>query len=236
MYILHPCAWICLRQQSPHSAQQDKLSWSVICRLLLFRPSLKWQDHYHKRQLLPLGNICMSASLSASFPVSICHPFIVLFSCFLVPSFILPNTLFLSLILSLYGGQKTMHRLWGTKQDICMKKGTSERKAEKRLQDGLQTEFLWLCILKFIGSLNKVMPNPLHWSNSTFKEPPKPSLHKEHLLSKGAFRQQAVAAEQFQVLSKYFEWAATGCNSPASCLTSTMLHSCSYPPTLTSSG
>lgn len=85
-YILYPCAWICSRQQSPRSAQQDKLSCSVVCRLLLFRPSLKWQDHYHKGQLLPLGNICMSASLSASFPVSICHPFIVLFF-FLVFSF-----------------------------------------------------------------------------------------------------------------------------------------------------
>lgn len=96
-----------LWQQSSCSAQQDKLSHSVVCRPLLFRLSLKWQDCYHKGQLHPLGNICMSASLSASFSVSICHPFSVLFPCFLISFFfILLNTLSLSFILSLCFGWK----------------------------------------------------------------------------------------------------------------------------------
>lgn len=73
------CEWW---QQSPRFAQQDKLSCSVLCHPLLFRLSLKWQDRYHKGQPLPLGNICMSARLSASSPISICPSFIVLFFLF----------------------------------------------------------------------------------------------------------------------------------------------------------
>lgn len=94
---------------------------------LLFRLSLKWQDHYHEGQLLPLGNICMSASLSSSSSISICHHFIVLFSCFLIPHFILPDTLVLSLILSLCGGWKRMDKLRGTKRATYMKKEKSQR-------------------------------------------------------------------------------------------------------------
>lgn len=126
---LSACEWW---QQSPHSAQQDKLSCSVVCRPLLFRLALKWQDRYHKGQQLPLGNICMSAGLSASFSVSICHPFIVLYSCFLCPSFIPHSTLFLSLIPALWGGWKKMDQLWGTKQASYMELLKSQRKAETK--------------------------------------------------------------------------------------------------------
>lgn len=119
-------------QRSPRSAQQNKLSSSVVCHPLLFRLSLKWQDHYHEGLLLPLGNICMSASLSASFSISICHPFIVLFSCFLIPYFILPDTLVLSVILSLCGGWIRMDKLRGTKRAMYMKKEKSQRELERQ--------------------------------------------------------------------------------------------------------
>lgn len=120
MHIRHP--WVGLRQQSPHSAQQDKLSCSVACCPLLFRLSLKWQDRYHRGQLLPLGSICMSASLSASFSVSICHPFIVFFPRLLVPSFIPTNTVFLS-VLSLYAGWKAARN---RKRPLCGKGKVSD--------------------------------------------------------------------------------------------------------------
>lgn len=76
----------------------SRINSPIPLRSVLFRLSLRRQNLYHRGQLLPLGNICMSASLSASFSVSICHPSIVFYPCFLAPSFILPSTVRLSLI------------------------------------------------------------------------------------------------------------------------------------------
>lgn len=90
-FILHPCVPVNHASILPHSPQQDNLSRSAVCCPSLFGLLLKWQDHYHKGQLLPLGNICMSTSPSASFSVSICHSFIVFYPCFLLPRLCYPT-------------------------------------------------------------------------------------------------------------------------------------------------
>lgn len=126
-FILHPYFTLSHGSIHPHSAQKDKLSHSTVCCPFLFGLLLKWQDHYHKGQLLPLGNICMSASLSASFSVSICHSFIVFYPCFLAPSFMLPNTVCHSF------SHGKVDQLWETLGVSCLENTKYQKKVETKM-------------------------------------------------------------------------------------------------------
>lgn len=121
--------------------------------LFLFRRLLKWQDHYHKGQLLPLGNICMSASLSASSCLNLSSSHCLIFYFFLVPSFILPSTVFMSLIHSVDAGWK----MW---------------KSCKKQTETFSQKYSWICFmflslfkLLYFCFVNIIKLSPLHWAN-----------------------------------------------------------------------
>lgn len=95
---------------------------------------------------------CQPACLP--LPVSICHPLIVWFSSFfLVPSFILPSTVFMSLIHSVDAGWK----MW---------------KSCKKQTDIFSQKYSWICFmflslfkLLYFCFVNIIKLSPLHWAN-----------------------------------------------------------------------
>lgn len=95
---------------------------------------------------------CQPACLP--LPVSICHPLIVWFSSFfLVPSFILPSTVFMSLIHSVDAGWK----MW---------------KSCKKQTEIFSQKYSWICFmflslfkLLYFCFVNIIKLSPLHWAN-----------------------------------------------------------------------
>lgn len=81
LYVTTTVAWLCQKEW-------DELSFSAACCPFLITLMSKWQHYYDAGQLLQLEKIWTSASLSKSFPSSICQPL----SSLLVFSFVSHST------------------------------------------------------------------------------------------------------------------------------------------------
>lgn len=100
---LNQCSYM-WQQLWPDSARKNGMNCPFLPRAVLFLITLmpKWQHYYYAGQLLQLAKIWTSASLSKSFPSSICQPL----SSLLVFSFVSHSTQHnVSLIHYIYGIQ-----------------------------------------------------------------------------------------------------------------------------------
>lgn len=156
MYILYLCGWVCLPVNGGSSplALPNRINCPALFCAILFcsgsrsndRIAITRDSHFHW-EIFACQPGCLPLPPSQFVLLSLSY-----FFCFLVPSFILPNTPFLSLILSLHGGWKAVDQ-----------PQRSQRKA------GTNLIFSVTVYIGVLSSLSTLMSSVWQWPSKTSK-------------------------------------------------------------------